>query len=103
MGQSRVPAGSSGDRGIVRSPPEIHAEPWYSVGRLEEGERRVLVVDDDPYYLDIIPSVLSREDEYVVLTASTGFAGAIVVEHNRSCLSWISTFRTWTGAWFGSR
>jgi len=51
--------------------------------RLEEGERRVLVVDDDPYYLDIIPSVLAREEEYVVLTASTGFdAGAIVVEHN---------------------
>ncbi|MBX3180714.1 MAG: response regulator [Candidatus Hydrogenedentes bacterium] len=55
--------------------------------RLEEGERRVLVVDDDPYYLDIIPSVLSREDEYVVLTASTGFdAGAIVVEHNPQLL-----------------
>lgn len=51
--------------------------------RLEAGERRVLVVDDDPYYLDIIPSVLTREDEYAVLTASTGFdAGAIVVEHN---------------------
>ncbi len=51
--------------------------------RLEEGELRVLVVDDDPYYLDIIPSVLSRDDDYVVLTASTGFdAGAMVVEHN---------------------
>ncbi len=51
--------------------------------RLEEGERRVLVVDDDPYYLDIIPSILSREEDYIVLTASTGFdAGAMVVEHN---------------------
>ncbi len=51
--------------------------------RLEEGERRVLVVDDDPYYLDIIPSILSREEAYTVMTASTGFdAGAIVVEHN---------------------
>ena len=51
--------------------------------RLEEGERRVLVVDDDPYYLDIIPSVLSGEADYEVLTASTGFdAGAMVVEHN---------------------
>ena len=51
--------------------------------RLEEGERRILVVDDDPYYLDIIPAVLSRDADYVVLTASTGFdAGAMVVEHN---------------------
>lgn len=51
--------------------------------RLEEGERRILVVDDDPYYLDIIPAVLSRDEEYIVLTASTGFdAGAMVVEHN---------------------
>jgi len=51
--------------------------------RLEEGERRVLVVDDDPYYLDIIPSVLTRNEDYAVLTASTGFdAGAMVVEHN---------------------
>jgi len=51
--------------------------------RLEAGERRVLVVDDDPYYLDIIPAALAREEGYVVLTASTGFdAGAIVVEYN---------------------
>lgn len=51
--------------------------------RLEEGERKILVVDDDPYYLDIIPAVLSRDENYVVLTASTGFdAGAMVVEHN---------------------
>ena len=51
--------------------------------RLEEGERRILVVDDDPYYLDIIPAVLSRDEDYVVLTASTGFdAGAMVVEYN---------------------
>lgn len=51
--------------------------------RLEEGDRRVLVVDDDPYYLDIIPSVLARDNEFVVMTASTGFdAGVMVVEHN---------------------
>lgn len=51
--------------------------------RLEAGEKRVLVVDDDPYYLDIIPAILARDDDYVVLTASTGFdAGAMVVEHN---------------------
>lgn len=51
--------------------------------RLEEGERRVMVIDDDPYYLDLIPSLLSQEEAYVVLTASTGFdAGIMVVEHN---------------------
>lgn len=51
--------------------------------RLEESEHRVLVVDDDPYYLDIIPSVLSREGDFAVYTASNGFdAGSIVVEHN---------------------
>ena len=51
--------------------------------RLEEDEKRVLVVDDDPYYLDIISAVLAQEEQYTVLTASTGFdAGALVVEHN---------------------
>lgn len=76
--------GPGGDRRIpyesLRSFMLSHGIP---VERLEEGERRILVVDDDPYYLDIIPSVLARESDYVVLTASTGFdAGAIVVEHN---------------------
>jgi len=51
--------------------------------RLEEGEQRVLVVDDDPFYLDIIPTALSRDGDYTVFVASTGFdAGALVVEHN---------------------
>lgn len=51
--------------------------------RLEEGQRRILIVDDDPYYLDVIPSALSRSEDYVIHTASTGFdAGVIVVEHN---------------------
>jgi excisionase family DNA binding protein len=51
--------------------------------RLDEGEQRILVVDDDPYYLDIIPSVLSKSTECQVMTASTGFdAGAMVVEYN---------------------
>ncbi len=58
--------------------------------RLEEDERRILVVDDDPYYLDIIPTALSRAiktwvstgaREYTFHTASTGFdAGAMVAE-----------------------
>lgn len=51
--------------------------------RLEAGERRILVVDDDPFYLDIIPEVLSNDPGNVIFTASTGFdAGAMVVEHN---------------------
>ena len=51
--------------------------------RLEEGKQRILVVDDDPYYLDIIPSILSKEKDCEVTVASTGFdAGAQIVEHN---------------------
>jgi excisionase family DNA binding protein len=51
--------------------------------RLEEDERRVLVVDDDPYYLDVIPAALAKKGDYKVFSASTGFdAGAQVVEHN---------------------
>lgn len=51
--------------------------------RFEEGERRILVVDDDPYYLDIIPAALNRNGEFTVLTASTGYdAGATVVQYN---------------------
>ena len=51
--------------------------------RLEEGERRILVVDDDPYYLDIIPAALLKDGDYQVAVASTGFdAGAQVVEQN---------------------
>tara|TARA_R110001592_G_scaffold49985_1_gene155113 strand:- start:208 stop:807 length:600 start_codon:yes stop_codon:yes gene_type:complete len=76
--------GPGGDRRIPYSSLRTfmlnHGIP---VERLEEGERRILVVDDDPYYLDIIPAVLAREEDFVVLTASTGFdAGAIIVEHN---------------------
>ncbi len=53
------------------------------LNRLEENEQRILVVDDDPYYLDIIPAILAKNDKYKVVVASTGFdAGAQVVEHN---------------------
>lgn len=51
--------------------------------RLEEGEKRVLVVDDDPYYLDVIPAALAKSGDYKVFVASTGFdAGTQVAEHN---------------------
>ena len=76
--------GPGGDRRIplanLRKFMLSHGIP---LDRLEEGERRVLVVDDDPYYLDIIPAALARKEDFEVLTASTGFdAGAAVVEHN---------------------
>lgn len=76
--------GPGGDRRIpFESLRKFMLSHGIPLERLEEGERRILVVDDDPYYLDIIPSVLSRKEDYVVLTASTGFdAGAMVVEHN---------------------
>lgn len=55
--------------------------------RLEEGEKSILVVDDDPYYLDIIPTILARTGDYKVFVASTGFdAGAQVVELNPSLI-----------------
>lgn len=76
--------GPGGDR---RIPDESLRKFMVSHGipleRLEEGERRVLVVDDDPYYLDVIPAILSQGNEFNVITAATGFdAGAMVVEHN---------------------
>ncbi|MBP8131941.1 MAG: response regulator [Candidatus Hydrogenedentes bacterium] len=76
--------GPGGDRRIpYESLRKFMLSHGIPLERLEQGERRVLVVDDDPYYLDIIPSVLTKEEDYEVLTASTGFdAGAMVVEHN---------------------
>ena len=51
--------------------------------RLVEEERSILIVDDDPYYLDIISAVLSKLGDHKIILASTGFdAGAQVVDHN---------------------
>lgn len=76
--------GPGGDRRIPdESLRKFMVNHGIPLERLEEGERRVLVVDDDPFYLDIIPSVLSQRTDFAVITASTGFdAGAMVVEHN---------------------
>lgn len=76
--------GPGGDRRIpYDSLKKFMVSHGIPLDRFEESERRVLVVDDDPYYLDIIQSALSRNGEYEVLTVSTGFdAGAMVVEHN---------------------
>jgi len=76
--------GPGGDRRIpYQSLRKFMLSHGIPLDRLEEGEQRILVVDDDPYYLDIIPSALASDENYVVITASTGFdAGAMVVEHN---------------------
>ncbi len=76
--------GPGGDRripyGNLRKFMLSHGIP---LERLEEDEQRILVVDDDPYYLDVIPSILAKVGTYKVAVASTGFdAGAQVVEHN---------------------
>ncbi len=76
--------GPGGDRRIpydnLRKFMVNHGIP---LDRIDQGEIRILVVDDDPYYLDIIPTILTRNHSFTVLTASTGFdAGVMVVEHN---------------------
>ena len=76
--------GPGGDRRIpYQSLRKFMLSHGIPLERLEEGERRVMLIDDDPYYLDLVPSILSQEEAYVVLTASTGFdAGIMLVEHN---------------------
>ncbi len=76
--------GPGGDRRIPYADlKQFMMKHGIPLDRLEQGERRILVVDDDPYYLDIIPQVLSREQKYEIYVASTGFdAGALAVQHN---------------------
>ncbi len=76
--------GPGGDRRIpYDSLRQFMLNHGIPLDRLEEGERRILVVDDDPYYLDVIPAALSRHADYQIFTASTGFdAGAQYVEHS---------------------
>lgn len=51
--------------------------------RLDDRNQRVVVVDDDPYYLELIATALSKKCGFTVYTASTGFdAGTLVAEHN---------------------
>ncbi len=76
--------GPSGDRRIpIEALRKFMLKHGISLDRLEEGGRRILVVDDDPYYLDVIPAALARNPELEVYTAATGFdAGAMVAQHN---------------------
>ncbi|HOV31748.1 MAG TPA: response regulator [Candidatus Hydrogenedens sp.] len=80
--------GPGGDRRIpyesLRKFMIAHGIP---LDRLESNEMKILIVDDDPFYLDIIPDAITRninkDRELIILTASTGFdAGAMIVEHN---------------------
>mgnify|MGYP001764841552 CR=1 FL=1 len=51
--------------------------------RLDDDARCILVVDDDPHYLDFIPRALANLGNYEIITASTGFdAGTLVAERN---------------------
>ena len=74
--------GPGGDRRIpFESLRKFMVSHGIPLDRLEEGERRILVVDDDPFYLDVIPEMLAQHEDYLVMTASTGFdAGVIVAE-----------------------
>lgn len=76
--------GPGGDRRIpFDSLRQFMLNHGIPLDRLEEGERRILVVDDDPYYLDVIPAALTKTTDYHVYVASTGFdCGALVAEHN---------------------
>lgn len=76
--------GPGGDRRIpyesLRKFMVAHGIP---LDRLDSDSRCILVVDDDPQYLDIIPNALADMDDYRILTATTGFdAGSMVADWN---------------------
>jgi excisionase family DNA binding protein len=76
--------GPGGDRRIpeekLRTFMLRHGIP---LDRLDGGARCILVVDDDPHYLDIIPKALAKTVTYEIVTCSTGFdAGTVVAQRN---------------------
>jgi excisionase family DNA binding protein len=76
--------GPGGDRRIPHDSLRVfmikHGIP---LDRLDLNRQCILVVDDEPQYLDVIPSALARLGNYEIITASTGFdAGALVVERD---------------------
>ncbi len=50
------------------------------VEALDQGKRRVLVVDDDPNIVDLFVDLLSGDGRYEVKTASTGYDAGIMTE-----------------------
>ena len=76
--------GPGGDRRIpYESLKKFMITHGIPLDRFETGRQRILIVDDDPYYLDFISAALSHLPDYEVLTASTGFdTGALIIERN---------------------
>jgi excisionase family DNA binding protein len=76
--------GPGGDRRIPHDKlREFMIKHGIPLERLDETRQCILVVDDEPEYLKIIPAALAPLDGFDIITASTGFdAGALVVERN---------------------
>jgi CheY-like chemotaxis protein len=76
--------GPGGDRRIpYESARKFMLAHGIPLERLDDDSVRILVVDDDPFYLDVIPAMLAGENSYHISSASTGFdAGAQVVQSN---------------------
>lgn len=50
---------------------------------LDNGKRRILVVDDDPQIVELFVDVLSRDKRYEVKTAATGYDAGMLTEQFR--------------------
>lgn len=76
--------GKGGDRRIpYDSLRKFMLNRGIPLDRLDEEATCILVVDDDPFYVDKIAQLLRTTNDYRVETASTGFdVGAHVVEFN---------------------
>ncbi len=76
--------GPGGDRRIpYQNLRKFMLQHGIPLDRLENEARCILVVDDDPHYLDILPRALAKLGTYEILIASSGFdAGTIVAERN---------------------
>lgn len=76
--------GPGGDRRIPhQSLRDFMIKHGIPLDRLDETRQCILVVDDEPQYLSIIPTALAPLEGFEIITASTGFdAGALVVERN---------------------
>ena len=51
--------------------------------RLNQGKRRILVVDDDENIVELFSDVLSRDPRFEVRTASTGYDAGVITESFR--------------------
>ena len=53
------------------------------LSRLEDGKRRVLVVDDDEQIVDLLREVLERDQRFEVRTAATGYDAGMLTQEFR--------------------